>query len=148
MTLKSALIFLLLAAAPATAQTVAEDDTALVQPAGEAQLADFLWLKRPLIVFADSPNDPRFVQQMEYIAALPDELTSRDVVVLTDTDPAAMSPLRTQLRPQGFMLVLAGKDGTLYLRKPFPWTVREIGRSIDKLPIRQQELRDHRLGGN
>ena len=40
--------------------------------------------------------------------------------------------------------VLIGKDGTVYLRKPFPWSVREISRSIDKMPLRQQEIRDRR----
>ena len=44
------------------------------------------------------------------------------------------------------MLVLIGKDGSVYLRKPFPWSVREIGRSIDKMPLRQQEIRDRRTG--
>ena len=46
--------------------------------------------------------------------------------------------------PRGFMLMLVGKDGQVYLRKPLPWSVREISRSIDKLPQRQQEIRDRR----
>ncbi|MCE8468096.1 DUF4174 domain-containing protein, partial [Rhodovulum sulfidophilum] len=29
-------------------------------------------------------------------------------------------------------------------RKPMPWNVREISRSIDKIPLRQQEVRDRR----
>ena len=33
-------------------------------------------------------------------------------------------------------------DGTILLRKPAPWDVREISRSIDKLPLRKQEVRD------
>jgi hypothetical protein len=41
-------------------------------------------------------------------------------------------------------LILIGKDGQVYLRKPLPWNVREISRSIDKLPQRQQEVRDRR----
>jgi hypothetical protein len=46
------------------------------------------------------------------------------------------------------MLALLAKDGTVMLRKPFPWNVREISRSIDKLPLRQQEIRDRTgLGG-
>jgi hypothetical protein len=36
------------------------------------------------------------------------------------------------------------KDGTIYLRKPSPWDVREIGRTIDKLPMRQDEIRERR----
>ncbi|HHC29877.1 MAG TPA: DUF4174 domain-containing protein, partial [Rhodobacterales bacterium] len=57
------------------------------------------------------------------------------------TDPAAKSPIRQELRPRGFALVLIGKDGFKYLRKPLPWDVREITRSIDKMPLRQDEIR-------
>ena len=107
-------------------------------------LAEYLWLARLVVVFADSPNDPRFVQQMEYIAERPDDLFARDVIILTDTDPAAGSAIREDLRPRGFAMVLIGKDGAIYLRKPTPWNVRELTRSIDKMPIRQQELREMR----
>jgi hypothetical protein len=40
------------------------------------------------------------------------------------------------------MLTLIGKDGGVFQRKPFAWDVREIIRSIDKMPIRKQEIRD------
>ncbi len=56
------------------------------------------------------------------------------------------SDLRTKLRPRGFMLVLMGKDGEVKLRKPLPWTVRELSRSIDKMPMRQREEREGREG--
>ena len=39
-------------------------------PASEAVLADFLWQKRPLVVFADTPADPSFVRQMEMLAQM------------------------------------------------------------------------------
>lgn len=107
-------------------------------------LSQFMWIKRPIVVFADSPADPRYVQQMQYITDRLDDLAQRDVVVLTDTDPDADSALRKKLHPRGFMLVLIGKNGTIYLRKPAPWSVREISRSIDKMPMRQQEIRDRR----
>ena len=74
-----------------------------------------------------------------------DMLLDRDVIVLTDTDPAAQSPIRQKLRPRGFMMVLIGKDGGVKLRKPLPWTVREISRSIDKMPMRLQEVEDRRV---
>ncbi|CUH64078.1 hypothetical protein TG4357_01055 [Thalassovita gelatinovora] len=108
----------------------------------EVTLEQFLWLKRPVVVFSDSPADPRFVEQMRYLAADVDGLTIRDVVVLTDTDPTGKSALREKLRPRGFMLALVDKDGQVKLRKPAPWTVREITRSIDKWPTRQQEIRE------
>ena len=132
----------------------AQDNSAQVRPVpvdiilpGEtADLSEFLWIKRPLIVFADSPADPRYTLQMEYLTQRLEYLDERDVVVLTDTDPSADSALRERLRPRGFMLVLMGKDGTIYLRKPLPWDVREISRVIDKMPMRQQEMRDRRGG--
>ena len=116
----------------------------IIFSAENADLNEFVWIKRPLIVFADSPSDPRYVQQMAYITERLDALDQRDVVVLTDTDPGTASSLRRNLHPRGFMLVLIGKDGNIYLRKPLPWDVREITRIIDKLPVRQQELRDRR----
>lgn len=108
----------------------------------DVDLQEFLWENRLVVVFADSPNDPNFIQQMEYIEADLENLASRDVIVLTDTTPGEQGALRQKLRPRGFMLVLIGKDGTIYLRKPLSWDVREITRSIDKTPMRQRELRE------
>ncbi len=126
-----------------TAFPVYADETEFVPiPAGEHLLEEYLWTARPLVIFADNPNDPRFVQQMEFLTERASDLADRDVVVITDTDPAAGSAIREELRPRGFMLVLIGKDGAIYLRKPVPWRVRELTRSIDKMPIRLQEMRD------
>ncbi|MGJ8611237.1 MAG: DUF4174 domain-containing protein [Octadecabacter sp.] len=106
---------------------------------------DFVWLARPVVVFADSPNDPRFIRQMELFAERPDELAQRDVIIVTDTDPDADSALRLRLRPRGFALVIMGKDGEVELRKPAPWDIREISRTIDKMPLRQQEVNEERM---
>ncbi|MGB7262488.1 MAG: DUF4174 domain-containing protein [Albidovulum sp.] len=105
-------------------------------------LADLMWLKRPLVVFADSPNDPAYQAQLKYLAEDPGELIKRDVVILTDTDPSTLSDIRRKLRPRGFSLVLLDKDGAVKLRKPLPWRVREITHAIDKFPLRRQEIRD------
>ena len=110
-------------------------------------LAQYKWLNRPLVIFADSPNDPRFKRQMELLEDDPEALAERDVVVLTDTDPAAKGPLREALRPRDFMLVLVGKDGRVALRKPSPWSVRELSRAIDKIPLRQEEIIERRESG-
>ena len=110
--------------------------------ASEVELEAFKWIARPVVVFAGSPADPRFIQQLELLSSRVGELADRDVVVITDTNPDAKSALRTELRPRGFMLVLIGKDGGVKLRKPAPWDVRELTRVIDKTPERQQEVRD------
>lgn len=108
----------------------------------DVTLDDFLWVKRPIVVFADAAADPRFVEQIRFLEADIEELLLRDVVVMTDTDRKSGSALRKKLRPRGFMLALIDKDGEVKLRKPAPWTVREITRSIDKWPTRQQEIRE------
>ncbi|MFZ5962754.1 DUF4174 domain-containing protein [Thalassococcus sp. BH17M4-6] len=116
----------------------------MILPADTVDLAEFLWLKRPLVVFADNAADPRYVQQMQLLTERLDVLDERDVVIITDTDPFMGSQARRQLRPRGFMTVVLAKDGTVVLRKPEPWSVRELSRNIDKLPLRQQEIRDRR----
>ncbi len=145
--MKQFFAFVIMALFPfsAIAQTATKEPEPLIVTATDkVTLEDFMWTARPLIIFADSPKDPRFKEQMEYIEARLDDLRTRDVVVITDTDPAGESPIRQRLRPHGFGLVLAAKDGTILLRKPKPWTVREINRSIDKLPARQEEVRERR----
>ncbi|QBF32851.1 DUF4174 domain-containing protein [Thalassococcus sp. S3] len=129
----------------AVAETTTSAPSAnVIRPAGESDLSEFLWIKRPVVVFADNAADPRYGEQIELLTSRLEPLIERDVIVLTDTDPAAESPLRTKLRPRGFMLVLVAKDGSVLLRKPFPWSVRELTRSIDKLPARQREVRERR----
>ena len=108
--------------------------------AAEVRLADFLYVARPIVVFADSPTDPRFREQVALLEERVNDLVVRDVVVVLDSDPAAQSDARTQLRPRGFGLVLISKDGRIAQRKPVPWQVREISRSIDKMPLRRQEI--------
>ncbi|WP_210879039.1 DUF4174 domain-containing protein [Roseovarius autotrophicus] len=141
---------LVLLAFTASAISAGEDSEKIAKPiifpADDINLSDFLWLKRPLVVFADTPADPRFIEQMGYLTERFTVLDERDVVVITDTDPGARSDIRQRLRPRGFGLVLIGKDGVIHLRKPTPWQVREITRTIDKLPVRQQELREGRPG--
>ena len=122
-------------------------DIAMIRSAGDSDLSEFLWTNRPIVVFADSPSDPRYAEQIDNLRADMGMLVDRDVVILTDTDPDGQSPLRQKLRPRGFMLVLVGKDGGVKLRKPLPWSVREIIRSIDKTPERQQEIRARRGEG-
>lgn len=134
-----------MSASAADASTEAEQpEVEVIVDATDVSLDEFLWVKRPVLVFADTPADPRYVEQMQLLERELDELELRDVIVITDTDPAAESAVRTKLRPRGFMLVLIGKDGQVKLRKPLPWSVRELTRTIDKMPMRQQEIRDRR----
>ncbi|TRW96664.1 DUF4174 domain-containing protein [Paracoccus sp. M683] len=130
---------------PAPAEVVAEPATPeppqlVVLAGGDADPAQFMWQQRPVVVFADSPQDPAFTEQMNALTREPAGLIQRDVVVITDTDPANPSSWRSTLHPRGFSLVLLDKDGQVKLRKPIPWSAREINRAIDKFPLRRQEI--------
>lgn len=138
-------VFAVFFAAPLAADTdTTPEEKMLFAPAIMDDLSEFRWKKRPVLVFADSEDDPAFIEQMELLRNREGALLERDVVVLVDTAPELRSPLRLKMRPRGFMLVLVGKDGGVKLRKPFPWDVREITRSIDKMPMRQREIRDEK----
>ncbi|WP_439957640.1 DUF4174 domain-containing protein [Paracoccus albicereus] len=114
--------------------------------AQSADPAEYQWVSRLVVVFADTPNDPAFVDQMRALRTRPEPLIERDVVVIPDTDPDAASPWRARLHPRGFSLVLIDKDGQVKQRKPAPWDVREISRAIDKFPLRRQEIGRGDLG--
>lgn len=132
-------ILVLAALLPFTA-AAQEPAPLVVLDAPGVTMAEFLWYKRPIVVFADSPNDPSVTTQLEFLAQQPQALADRDVVVIVDTDPAAKTFFRQKLRPRGFSLVLMDKDGSVEIRKPRPWDVREITRAIDKFPLARQEL--------
>ena len=117
------------------------------QEAATVVLGDLLYVQRPVVVFADSPNDPNFIRQMELLARALPELAMRDVALITDTDPAAKTEWRTKLRPRGFSLVLMDKDLRPVIRKPLPWEVREIVAAIDKFPLRRQEMLERNPAG-
>ncbi|THH35799.1 DUF4174 domain-containing protein [Aliishimia ponticola] len=146
--LRTSLLSLVFTALFASASSAADgektDPDALFQTEYAGDLSEFVWKKRPVIVFADSEFDPAFSEQMEMLRTRPEALMSRDVVVLTDTDPSNLSAMRKKLRPNGFALVIMSKEGRVQLRKPAPWDVREITRSIDKMPIRQLEIREEK----
>ena len=125
------------------AQTEAVDPLAPRDAVG-LDLSDFLWIARPIVVFADTDADPRFREQMALLAERPEPLLERDVVITFDTDPEARSAIRQELRPRGFALVLMDKDGTVNLRRPSPRDVREISRAIDNMPLRIEEMQPGR----
>ena len=120
--------------------SLAENNVIFVGVTKDTDLSSYQWTHRPIVVFANSPEDVNYTRQIKMLKSELNQLLVRDVVVLTDTNPSEVSPLRELLRPRGFGLLLIGKDGQVKLRKPFPWSVRELSRAIDKMPMRRQEL--------
>lgn len=130
---------------PAPAQARQPAPTIDLLEAAETAPAELLREARALVIFANNPADETFTSQIESLQRDPATLTSRDVVVIVDSDPDQGTEWRNRFRPSGFSLVLIDKDGTVIDRKPLPWSNREIARAIDKTPIRRDEVR--RSGG-
>jgi hypothetical protein len=117
-----------------------QTDPTEIFDASEINLNDLAFIARPVVVFADSPNDPRFAEQIRLLLAQAQDLAPRHVIIIADSDPGSASQLRLMLRPHGFALVLLDTDGRVALRKPEPWDVRELTRVIDKMPSRLREI--------
>ena len=128
------------AATAGEALDIWRSDPTHIFDAKDVELADVIWAARPLVIFADSPLDPIFAQQMELLRAGQAIAQDRDIMIIVDTDPSARTTIRENLHPKGFNWALIGKDGMVKLRKPFAWDMRELSRVIDKMPIRQQEM--------
>ena len=117
-----------------------EDSSLFLEVSKDTDLSAYQWTHRPVVVFANSPEDVNYKRQIKMLERDIESLVDRDVIILTDTKPSTSTPLRDELRPRGFALLLIGKDGQVKLRKPFPWSVRELSRAVDKMPMRRQEL--------
>ncbi|MEM7242505.1 MAG: DUF4174 domain-containing protein [Pseudomonadota bacterium] len=126
--------------AKTSALEIWRDAPMTVFSAEEIDLSAFLWQARPVVIFANTAEDLRFQTQLENLLSEEDDVVERDIVIITDTDPAVLSPIRTALRPRDFHMVLIGKDGDVKLRKPRPWDMRELSRAIDKMPMRKREM--------
>ena len=142
-------------AAPITALPEDVDETAVLDEVGgllildatEADLDSFLWQLRPILLFANTPADPAYEQQLRVILERSEEFADRDVVLIVDTDPASASDARQRLRPRGFMLAIIDKDGEVKQRRPSPRSARELMAVIDRFPLRRQEMLDRRPSG-
>ena len=122
-------------------------------------LEAYRWQNRLLLVFAPAEDDPRLARQMALSRAYGDGLAERDLLLMeiigskkmrieghagSLADAKALRD-RHNVADDAFAVILIGKDGGVKLRKPLPWDVRELSRVIDKMPLRQQEIREQHL---
>ncbi|GGF79632.1 hypothetical protein GCM10007301_44610 [Azorhizobium oxalatiphilum] len=109
--------------------------------AAAASVDELRWKARPLVLFASGPDDPKLRDQLARLAPETRGVNERDVVVFTVVSPD--DPLRTRLRVprDGFRMILLGKDGHVAERWSTPQEPRAIFSLIDRMPMRQDELR-------
>ena len=122
--------------------------------AAAAELGDYRWQRRPLLVFAPTENDPRLVETMRRIEASRCDFADRDMVlgrVVTDStstldgdvvDAEQAQRLRSAfgVGANGFSVVLIGKDGGEKLRVNDVPDLAAIYAVIDGMPMRGSEM--------
>jgi hypothetical protein len=121
-------------------------------------LSDYQWQHRIVLIFAPSERSPAYQQQMQQWTADQDGIRDRDLKLVEvlgtgesradgrPMQPASAERLRQQfgVGPEDFVVILVGKDGTEKQRSQSPVEPTMLFRTIDAMPMRQQEMRSRR----
>jgi hypothetical protein len=119
-------------------------------PAMAAELDDYLWTKRPLLVFAPSDDDPRLAETRKRIEATRCDFVDRDMVlgvVVTegastldgqsiDAEESAQLTKKYGVGADAFTVLLIGKDGGEKRRVNGVPDLQSIYDLIDGMPMR------------
>ncbi len=116
---------------------------------------------RPLLLFAPSIRDPKFVHQIEELRSHASEIKERDIIIVPII---SRETARTQLPADllgatlshaeagsvrssvgvgsdSFRVILVGKDGGQKLSRKAPVSFEELSRLVDSMPMRRQEIK-------
>jgi hypothetical protein len=123
------------------------------QPATPPGLAATLrasrWQHRLLLIGAPTANEVNFQAQKKVLADADKGLADRDFQVL-EVPYNQLSPADRQCWAQqlgqplnGFVVVLVGKDGGVKRTSVKPLTADDLFGTVDKMPMRRQEMRNN-----
>ncbi|UOR05659.1 DUF4174 domain-containing protein [Hymenobacter aerilatus] len=128
--------------------------TVLLGAAPPASLAATLkanqWKKRVLLLHAPTAADATLKRQRALLAAQLEGLSQRDMLVLNviedQLSTADSHYVRQELKlpADSFTVVLIGKDGGVKQRSATPLPPNELFGTIDKMPMRRQEMRSEK----
>jgi hypothetical protein len=118
-----------------------------------AELSDYLWERRPLLLFAPTDSDPRLVKTMRRIEASRCDFVDRDMVLgrivtegastldghVVDTNQAQRLMSKFGISTDSLIVVLIGKDGGEKLRVADVPDLQAIYDVIDGMPMRARE---------
>ena len=123
-----------------------------------ADLGDYLWKNRPLLLFAPTDSDPRLIETIKRIEAKRCDVADRDMVigaVVTEgnstldgraIDAGESQQLRNRfaIGENAFTVLLIGKDGGEKLRVNEIPDLRAVFAVIDGMPMRNREASSDR----
>lgn len=121
----------------------------------EFKLSNYQWQHRILLVFAPSNGSANYRQQMQAWQADAAGTNDRDLKLVQilgtgesqvdgrSINSASADRLRQQfgIISEQFAVILVGKDGTEKQRSQTPIDLTALFRTIDAMPMRQQEMR-------
>ena len=119
-----------------------------------AELSDYRWESRPLLVFAPKQNDPRLAETLSRIDATRCDFTGRDMVLgvvvaegsstldghALDADQSRRLMDQFAIGDNAFSVVLIGKDGGEKFRVNGVPDLRTIYAVVDGMPMRSREM--------
>jgi hypothetical protein len=103
--------------------------------------------KRVLCIYANSADNPVYVEQLRLLAADRAGLTERDIVIekyiLNDHTAA---DFRQRTIKGSFTVILIGKDGGEKYRASKALTLQKLYAIVDAMPMRREEMRRKKDG--
>ena len=119
-----------------------------------AELSDYRWERRPLLLFAPRDSDPRLVETLSRIEASRCDFVSRDMVLglvvaegnstldgqAIDAGESRRLADQFGIGENAFSVLLIGKDGGEKLRVDEVPDLRTIYAVIDGMPMRSREM--------
>lgn len=123
---------------------------AMTQSTPQSSLAETLrankWEKRIVLLYTPAADDAAFKQQKSLLAKEKSATQDRDIRVLecvasqlSAADKQYLQQLKVE--PAQFTALLIGKDGGVKLRQHKALTAQQLFGTIDKMPMRQQEMK-------
>jgi hypothetical protein len=101
-------------------------------------------VKRPLVLFAPSVDDPSLKDELERLAAAETAWRERDVVVVTCIGDFPNLRAWLHVPANHFTAVLVGKDGGTKWQTDRAFPVEDVTSRIDRMPMGQAEAKARR----
>jgi len=121
-----------------------------------AELGDYRWDRRPLLIFAPTDRDPRLVETQGRVDATRCDFLARDMVLgvlvaqgrstldgqTVDAGQASRLAAQFGVDPDSFSVVLIGKDGGEKWRVDEVPDLQRVYDVVDGMPMRSREMKD------